>query len=157
LEREIFAMRMSTHLVIVAIAVIGLQLAGCQRESSTYTKVPPAKVEKMDGAAHSRLTLTEKAMERIGVKTVPVQEFRPQGAVDAKAQPAVPYSAVVYEPMGGTLIYTSPAPRTFVRAPVEVESIQGDVAVLKNGPAAGTEVVTVGAAELFGTELGVGQ
>ena len=34
--------------------------------------------------------------------------------------------------------------------------IDGDVAVLSSGPPVGTRIVTVGVAELFGTEFGVG-
>jgi hypothetical protein len=35
--------------------------------------------------------------------------------------------------------------------------IDGDLAVLPEGPLSSTEVVTVGAAELFGTEFGAGK
>lgn len=35
--------------------------------------------------------------------------------------------------------------------------IDGDLAVLSHVPPAGTQIVTVGAAELFGTEFGVGK
>jgi hypothetical protein len=35
--------------------------------------------------------------------------------------------------------------------------IDGDRAILSDGPAPGTEVVTVGAAELLGTEYEVGE
>ena len=150
-------MRMSFYLGIVALAALGLQLTGCKKPASTYTKVQPAQVDPIEGSKHSRMTLTEKAMERIGVKTVPVQEFKAQGVVDATAQTSVPYSALMYVPTGETHVYTSPAPRTFVRAAVTVDSIQGDLVVLNEGPAAGTEVVSIGAAELFGTELGVGK
>jgi hypothetical protein len=37
-----------------------------------------------------------------------------------------------------------------------VNYIDGNVVVLKDGPPAGTVVVSVGAAELFGTEFKVG-
>jgi hypothetical protein len=36
-----------------------------------------------------------------------------------------------------------------------VDSIRGGVAVLSVGPPAGTPVVTVGAAQLYGAEVGV--
>ena len=45
----------------------------------------------------------------------------------------------------------------FKREPIDVERIDGDVAVVRSGPAAGTPVVTVGAAELWGFEFGVGK
>jgi membrane fusion protein, heavy metal efflux system len=43
-----------------------------------------------------------------------------------------------------------------MRERVTVEFIEGDQAVLSKGPAEGSAVVTVGAAELYGTEFGVG-
>jgi hypothetical protein len=68
----------------------------------------------------------------------------------------VPYSALIYSPQGETWVYTSPQPRTFVRHKVEVDYIKGDIAVLNAGPPVGTVVVSVAAAELYGTELKVG-
>ena len=62
---------------------------------------------------------------------------------------------MLYDPDGATFTYTSPEPLVFVRAPITIDRIEGDVAYLTEGPATGTSVVTVGAAELFGTELGV--
>jgi hypothetical protein len=70
-------------------------------------------------------------------------------------QKTIPYSAVIYGVEGGTWTYTSAGPLTFVRAPITVESVQGDVAVLSEGPDPGTEVVTVGGEELLGTEFAI--
>jgi hypothetical protein len=67
-------------------------------------------------------------------------------------QKVVPYSAVIYDFKGSAWTYTNPAPLTYVRHPIDIEYIQGDLAVLKDGPATGTSVVTVGAAELMGVE-----
>jgi hypothetical protein len=53
-------------------------------------------------------------------------------------------------------VYTSTDDLSFVREHIEVEGIEGNRAVLSEGPAAGTEVVTVGVAELFGAEHGIG-
>ncbi len=69
----------------------------------------------------------------------------------------VPYSAVIYDLHGDTWTYTNPEPLVFVRHRITVDYIERDTAVLLDGPPAGTAVVTVGAAELFGVELGVGQ
>ena len=68
----------------------------------------------------------------------------------------IPYAAVIYDLHGETWVYTSPEPLVFVRHPIVVEYIEDDRAVLSEGPAAGTAVVIVGAAELFGVESGVG-
>jgi hypothetical protein len=68
-------------------------------------------------------------------------------------QKVIPYQAVIYGVDGTPWTYTSPEPRTFIRARIQVDSIQGVTAVLSEGPPAGTLVVTVGAEELFGAEF----
>lgn len=68
----------------------------------------------------------------------------------------VPYAAVIYGLRGETWVYTNPEPLVFVRVPIVIDYIEGDFAVLTEGPEAGTTVVTVGASELFGAESGVG-
>ena len=67
----------------------------------------------------------------------------------------IPYSAVIYGVEGGVWTYTTAGPLTFVRAPITVVSVQGDTAVLSDGPPPGTEVVTVGGEELLGTEFAI--
>jgi hypothetical protein len=67
----------------------------------------------------------------------------------------VPYAAVLYGVHGETWVYTNPEPLVYVRQAITIDYIEGDLAILSEGPEAGTEVVTVGAAELFGTETGV--
>jgi multidrug efflux pump subunit AcrA (membrane-fusion protein) len=65
----------------------------------------------------------------------------------------VPYSAVIYWIDGGAWVYTQIGPLTFVRAPIVIDDIEGDVAVLRSGPPAGTRIVSVGGEELLGTEF----
>jgi hypothetical protein len=67
----------------------------------------------------------------------------------------VPYAAVLYGVNGETWVYTNPEPLVFVRQPIVIDYVEDDLAVLSEGPEAGTEIVTVGAAELFGAETGV--
>ena len=69
----------------------------------------------------------------------------------------VPFSAILYDTFGGTWVYENPAPDTFVRRRVEVKNVVHDEAVITRGLAVGSPVVSVGAAELFGTEFGVGK
>jgi RND family efflux transporter MFP subunit len=69
----------------------------------------------------------------------------------------VPWSAVVYDVDGGTWVYEATAAHVFARRRVEVRRVDGSLAVLSGGPAPGTRVVSQGAAELFGTELGHGK
>jgi hypothetical protein len=67
----------------------------------------------------------------------------------------VPYSAVIYWIDGGTWVYAQTGPRTFVREAIDIDEVDGNVAVLKTGPPAGTRVVTVGGEELLGTEFAI--
>ena len=65
----------------------------------------------------------------------------------------VPYGAILYDSSGKAWVYTNPEPRVYVRQAITVQRINGDVAVLTDGPPAGTVVVTTGAEELLGTEF----
>ena len=69
----------------------------------------------------------------------------------------VPQSAIIRDVHGGEWVYENIAPQKFVRRRVEVRYVSGSYAVLARGPAAGTQVVITGAAELFGTEFGGGK
>ncbi len=150
-------MRRTFHITVALLAVASLQLTGCNEKAGGYTKVEPAEVEHNEGEEFHKLTLTEKAMERLAVETAPVREDKVEGAAEgAAARLMVPYSALIYVADGSAFVYTSPQPRVFLRQPVEVDYIEGDTVVLKSGPAPGTQVASVGATELFGTEFGVG-
>ena len=83
--------------------------------------------------------------QRVGVK------FAAPGSDTPKK--VVPYSAVIYGASGDAWVYTSPEPAVFVRRQVTIEDIDDGTAVLSDGPPVGTQVVTVGAAELYGAEL----
>ena len=141
------------------IPALGLLLALPQLSACTQTAAEatggqePAKVERVEGSEDvSRLTLTPKAVERLGIQTTPVREQ----VVAGKRRKVVPYGALLYGADGKTSVYVTSAPNVYVREPITVELIEGDRAVLTAGPTAGTAVVSVGAAELYGTETGVG-
>lgn len=89
---------------------------------------------------------------------VPGQRVRVRLALSGKGKKrkVVPYSALIYDPNGDTWVYTSPTPRTFIRYEVEVDYIEGNMAVLDEGPPTGTVIATVGVAELYGAEFKVG-
>jgi biotin carboxyl carrier protein len=69
----------------------------------------------------------------------------------------IPYQAVLYDLNGKSWVYTNPEPFVFVRAAVEIDYVEGDLAVLTSGPSVGSAIVTTGAAELQGAEFGVGE
>jgi hypothetical protein len=146
--------RRTTLWVAALLLLAGLPLAGCQGgEEEAAAADEPAKVEPVGGSDDlSLITLTAEAAKRIDLQTAVVRT-EGEGATE---RTIVPYSAIVYETDGGTWVYTSPEDLSFVREQIVVEEIEGDRAVLSEGPAAGTEVVTVGVAELFGAENGIG-
>lgn len=69
----------------------------------------------------------------------------------------VPFASLIYDLNGETWIYISPEPLQFLREQVVVDYIKDNLVVLKEGPPAGTKVVTVGVAELHGSDTGVGK
>jgi hypothetical protein len=71
----------------------------------------------------------------------------------AQKRKVVPYSAVYYDGRGAAWVYVNTQPLTYERQRIGVERIEGDLAVLSDGPAVGTQVVTVGAPMLHGTEI----
>jgi hypothetical protein len=109
----------------------------------------PSKVEAIEGSKVKRVRVTEKAAKRLDIQTA---EMGKEGADGL----STPYASILYDISGGTWVYTNPEVLTYVRQSVVVQGIKGDKAFLKIGPAAGTRVVTVGVAELYGAEKGVG-
>lgn len=69
----------------------------------------------------------------------------------------VPYSALIYDLNGDTWVYVNPEPLVFMRHPVTVDFVEGDRAILSDGPPVGTMVATVGVAELYGADTGIGK
>jgi biotin carboxyl carrier protein len=69
----------------------------------------------------------------------------------------IPYEAVLYDLSGASWVYTNPEPLVFLRAPIEIDYVEADLAILASGPPIGTAIVTTGSAELYGAEFGVGE
>ena len=131
---------------VVMIFASGLLLSACGGVTSEAAIPEPAKIE-----ADGRITLTEMASQRLGLQTAPISEAQVGGGM----QTVVPYAAVLYGQHGETWVYVSPEPLVFLRQPITVGDIEGDAGVLLEGPPVGTQVVTSGAAELFGVESGL--
>jgi len=129
--------------IVVLLTLISLSLTACTSNSESPKKVDPATLEEIDGTDFKRVILTEKAAERIDVQTAEVS-----GNV-------IPYAAVIYDTEGNTWLYTNPAPLTYVRSSILVDHIDGDEAILTQELDAGTKVVTLGVAEIYGAETGV--
>jgi hypothetical protein len=136
-------------IVLLLMASLLLSACGGTTPSTANEKEKPASVVPIEGSDFKQVILTEDAAQRIDLQVEPVREEQ-EGMV-------IPYSAVLYGLNGETWAYTNPDSLTFVRHVIAVAYIEGDMAILSDGPAAGTEVVTVGVAELWGTETGVGK
>jgi len=96
--------------------------------------------------------------------------FEPAGAASAMPRPGdrviirlplksltralvVPHAAVIYDIHGGTWVYEQKGPSQFARRRVELGARSGAGVAVTRGLAEGVTVVTVGAAELYGTEF----
>ncbi len=149
-------------LLLTLVAVTALTGACRPAQAPAPATNDAARVDSIDGTGLHRVRLSEQAARRIGVRTGMVREERlarsAPGSEQVKtvARKVIPYTALIYDARGAAWTYTSPQPLTFVRAPVNVEYINKNLAVLVDGPPTDTAVVTVGAPELFGAEFGVG-
>jgi hypothetical protein len=138
-------------LIVVFLIIAALPLTACAQKSAAASNPKPAVVEPIEGSEFKRVVVTEKAAQRLDIQTAQVS----QEQVNGTRRLAVPYAAVIYGLHGETWVYTNPESLAFVRAPITVDYIDGDTAYLLVGPPIGTAVVTVGGAELYGTETGV--
>jgi multidrug efflux pump subunit AcrA (membrane-fusion protein) len=141
-------MQGSRRWIVPVLLVGGLALGACGKAKEAAPADPPATVDQIvvAGAKHQGVRLTEQAARRLDVQTAPV-------ATGAGGKLVIPAAAVEYNNDGSTFTYTNPEPFAYVQQAITVDSINADQAMLSAGPAAGTNVVTVGAAELLGVEV----
>jgi hypothetical protein len=134
------------RLVAVGLVLItaGVSLSACETAAEEEGGEEAATVEPIKGTDVNRVTLTKEAAERLGIETASIRQVG--------GREVIPDRAVVYAPDGKTFTYASPKPLTFERRDIVVDHINGTKAILKNGPPAGTVVVTVGSPELSGLE-----
>ena len=145
---------------MVAILITAcLCLAGCAAAASSEAadnSGDAAKVDSVGDTGLKRVTLAQAAADRLAVRTTVVAETKVASSGRKVARQVIPYAAVLYDVNGAAWVYTVPEPLVYVRHPVTVDYVEGDRAVLSKAPPRGTEIVTVGVAELYGIEVGVG-
>jgi hypothetical protein len=134
------------HLRMACLGLLAsaLALSACSEVDSNLVETQPYKVEPIKGTDLQRVTLDDSTAARIDLQTAKVRGDR--------KRKVVPHLALIYNPEGDAFVYTRPEPQTYVRARVKVRRADGDRVALSDGPPAGTDVVTVGAAELLATE-----
>jgi hypothetical protein len=135
-------------LVVVLLATLILASCGGTIEDEYVIEEQPYTLEEVEGQEVLKVTLTESAVERLGIETVPVRENG--------SKLVVPYDAVYLDSHGEFWVYTNPEPQVFIRAPIHIVRETSTEAILGEGPSAGTQVVTVGVPELYGTETEFG-
>jgi hypothetical protein len=136
---------------LALLTVAGLAITSCSDSKSESEKSAPASLEEVAEGEIGRITLTDQAADRLDIQTETVEA----GTGAAKLQ--LPFDAVIYQADGSTWVYANTEGLVFLRTPIDIDHIDGDVAVLASGPEAGTKVVTVGASELLGFESGIGK
>jgi hypothetical protein len=120
---------------------------GSSYSSETASDHEPARLEPIEGTDVQRVIFSAEGAKRVGIQTAAIRQ-------DGQ-ETVMPYGAVIYDAEGNAYAYTVPEPLTFVRQEIGIERMEGDSVVLSDGPPAGTKVVTVGTAEVYGTEFGI--
>lgn len=134
--------------VVLIFACLLVSACGQNTDATTTEENHNVTVEQLEGNEPTRETLSEDAAKRLDIQTAEVHDAEVNGA----KRMVIPYAAIIYDTEGATWVYLNPEPLTFVRHPITVEDIQGDQAFLSDALPAGSSVVTVGVAELYGAE-----
>lgn len=138
--------------VVVGGAIAGAALSLTPYQAMADSPAPPVAetqaTVKPIGFGISRITLQPRAARRLDIQTAVISE-------DTLGRKMAPYASIIYDLDGDAWVYAVKAPLTYLRESVTIKSITGDFAYLSEGPAVNTAVVTTGAPELYGTEVGV--
>jgi hypothetical protein len=141
-------MKLDRRWIVVTPLIAVLLLPACRRVASEESGgKEPYTLEPVKGTEFTRVILTADGAERIGLETAVVEAVG--------GDKTVPESAVWIDANGDEWVYTSPEPLVFVRAAISIDRYERGRAVLSDGPAIGTTVVSVGVAELIGSEFGI--
>lgn len=134
---------------VVMVIMASLQLTACQEKPEPSVPIDIATKVEDTGQALHRVRLTAKRAEELDIKTALVREEQRDG----KLQRVIPAAAVVQDQQGNAWIFKSADSLVFVRERISVVTIDGDEAVLSDGPPVGTAVVSAGANRLFSDEF----
>jgi RND family efflux transporter MFP subunit len=165
----------STPLLVIAqVSTLWVRVPIYAGEAGDFDPNAPAAVTTLDRGARPRLAKRIEAPLRADPASASVDLFfqlpaggpplRPgervsvQLALEAdESGLTIPYSAIVYDIHGATWVYEDRGEGVYVRRRVEIARHVADRVVIARGISSGMRVVSVGAAELFGTEFGAGK
>ena len=134
-------------LIVILLALIG---NGCIRHSS-YLKIPAARVGSTSPTQPiPKITLTAEARQRLGI----ISENFPK---DRKGKTTIPLSSLIYDTHGIAWVFVETAPLEFLREPIQVLDTHGNQIQIQSSLNDSSRIVIQGAAELMGTESGVGK
>ena len=140
--------RLCAKVCIVAAATLALH--GCSGKSEASRSPAPKHAAVVDvGEGISRITLSTEAVKRLRLEFVSPTKHG--------EKLTLPYKAMLYDANGKEWVYVSESPTTFKRMAMTVSTVDGDTVHYTAGPQPEQQVVTWGAAELFGIEFGVGK
>lgn len=149
-------MQKRSLLTVVALLTLCLTVLACSETHAETIEVKPATLEKIEGIDQPRVILTAKAAERLDIQTAEVRDNTASSSASGP-KTVIPYSSVMYDEHGNNFTYITVEPLVFSRSDIVVDYIDGESAYLTDGPAVGTAVVIVGAAEIYGVETGIGK
>lgn len=156
----------STEIFAVAAeqdALVGELSLGTSTLSIAAAPVLPSPETMQPGTSAVDLyfLLPEPARFRVGQRVAAwlAQVASVPGVPGVSESLAVPAAALLYGPSGESWVYERMSPQNYVHRRVEVLRSEGSLLVLRAAAslAVGADVVTAGAAELHGVELGVGK
>jgi hypothetical protein len=135
-------------LIGAGIALLAMTGSACAEvEAKKIDEYQPGSVSTANPAEGPWVTLTKDSAQRIDLATSKVSGAEPKLVVE--------YAALIYDKQGKTWVYRVVRPLTYQRAKVVVARIDGNRVTLSEGPPPGTEVVTRGVTQVYGTELGM--
>src|SRR6266516_2711100 len=103
------------------VAAVMVMLTGCG--DTTQKEQSPAKVTAIAGSAVQQVQLTERAVQRLGIATKPLQVTTVKLAGHADARKVIPYSAVVYDTDCSALSTTSAVSNERTQTPADPHAL----------------------------------
>lgn len=140
---------MNTHKLLALI--MPLVLLSCVKRAPIHPKVQSAQVEKLSElGAVPRIKLTEDARRRLAIKSLTFPQ-------DQNGKRTIPISALLYDTSGIAWVFVETPRLEFHREQIRILQTLSDQILVASGFSDSVPVVIQGAAELIGTESGVGK